>query len=541
MILLMTTLWKSCSALGLLAMLGSLALAQAIPHFVEETASSGLNSRYDGDYVVGGGVAAFDCSGNGLPDLLLSGGDNKAKFYRNLSSIGGPIRLQEETSGLELTQVSGAYPIDIDGDGITDLILLRAGETVLMRGLGNCKFVRANETWGFQGSKDWSTAFSATWEHGQNWPTLAVGTYYKRGTSFPWGSCTDNLLYRPAAGGQGFAAPIPLKPSYCALSMLFSDWNRSGTPSLRISNDRQYYWGGEEQLWQVSPGQPPHLYTEAQGWKRLQIWGMGIASYDLMGSGYPTYFLSSMGDNKLQTLQSGPSEPTYSDIAFKRGVTAHRPYTGGDVHISTAWHAQFEDLNNDGLIDLFITKGNVGSMRDAASKDPNNLLLGQPDGSFLEVGDKAGLASFLRGRGAAVVDLNGDGLLDVVVVNRMDKAQVWRNVGAGSAEHPQAMGHWLGVRLQQAGANRDAIGSWIEVQLDKRVLRRELTIGGGHASGSLGFVHFGLGSAESTKLRVQWPDGVWGDWQDLKTDQYVVVSRESGLQPFKIEAPAKQP
>ena len=100
--------------------------------------------------------------------------------------------------------------------------------------------------------------------------------------------------------------------------MLFTDWNRSGTPSLRVSNDREYYEGGQEQMWRIPPGEPPRLYTEADGWKYLRIWGMGIASYDLSGSGYPDYFLTSMADQKLQrarpagrrTRRQSPASPT---------------------------------------------------------------------------------------------------------------------------------------------------------------------------------------------------------------------------------------
>ncbi len=513
--------------------LGSLALAQTpIPNFVEETDSSGISSRFDGDFVVGGGVATFDCNNDGLPDMLLSGGSNKAKFYRNASAMGGPLKFVEQASGLEVDQVSGAYPLDIDNDGLNDLVLLRAGPDYLMRGLGNCRFENANTRWGFKPDNGWTTAFAATWEKGQNWPSLAFGNYIDRNTKYPWGSCKGNALFRPA--GQGYAAAVALEPSYCALSMIFSDWNRSGTPALRIANDREYYQGkGQEQLWKIMPGVVPALYGEADGWKRLQIWGMGIATYDLMGTGYPAYFITSMGDNKLQTLQKEIAKPSFSDVAFIRNATAHRPYTGGDVHISTAWHAQFEDLNNDGLIDLFVAKGNVGYMRDAAAKDPNNLMLGQSDGSFVEVGDKAGLASFLRGRGAQVVDFNGDGLLDVVVVNRLDKAQIWRNLGAGTASVAKPLGNWIGVRLQQSGANRDAIGSWFEVQLpNQKILRRELTAGGGHVSGNLGFVHFGLGEAGSVKIRVQWPDGQWGDWLETPVNQFLILDRNAGLQKF---------
>jgi hypothetical protein len=157
---------------------------------------------------------------------------------------------------------------------------------------------------------------------------------------------------------------------------------------------------------------------------------------DWNGDGLADYFLTSMADNKLRNLQSGAVTPAYSDIALARGVTAHRPYRGDQSKPSTAWHAEFQDVNNDSFIDLFIVKGNVEAMEAFALDDPNNLLLGQPEGSLVEAGAEAGLDSGLRGRGGAVVDLNDDGLLDVVVVNRKDPAQVWRNLGRVMRQRP---------------------------------------------------------------------------------------------------------
>ena len=516
-----------------------------IPRFIEETDLAGLQSRFEGEgeFMVGGGVATFDCDGDGLPEVYVTAGVNKAKFYRNRSTRGGPLKLVEERSGLELTSAIGAYPLDVDGDGNTDLVVLRVGEVQVFRGLGNCKFERASDTWKLRTGNGWHTAFAATWERGAAWPTLAIGTYVDRSKpEFPWGSCTPGLLIRPAASGPGFAEPLPLVPGHCALSMLFSDWNRSGEPALRVSNDREYYKGGQEQLWKLPPAKPPVLYTEAEGWKPLQIWGMGIASHDLDGDDFPEVFLTSMSDNKLQVLQSGaapqtqpmqPMQPTYGDVAYKRGVTAHRPYVGGDIHPSTAWHAQFADVNHDGLTDLFIVKGNVSTMPDFATLDPNDLLLQQPDGHFVEVGQQAGIASFKRGRGGMLVDLNGDGLLDMLVVNRWDKAQLWRNVGAGTADKPLPMGHWLQLRLKQPGANRDAIGAWVEVDLGGRIVREELTVGGGHASGNLGWMHFGLGTATRVKLRVQWPFAEWGPWQEVAADAFYLVDKERGASAWK--------
>lgn len=519
---------RALLALALLAV----APARAEPHvpvFVEETAS-GVATAYQGDweFMVGGGAAVLDCDADGFPDLFLAGGAAPSQLYRNASAPGGPLDFTPAVSGLEIDAITGAYPLDIDGDGLTDLVLLRVGENLLMRGLGDCRFERANAAWAFDGGDGWSTAFAATWEDGAGWPTLAIGNYIDRTEdAFPWGSCTDNWLHRPAAEARRFAAPVPLTPSFCALSMLFTDWDRSGTPSLRVSNDREYYKGGQEQLWRLAPGAAPALVTEAEGWRFLRIWGMGIASHDLDSNGYPEYFLTSMADNKLQKLAAVPPEgspaPAYDDVAFALGVTAHRPHTGEDVRPSTAWHAQFEDVNNDGRVDLFVAKGNVAEMPDFASDDPNNLLLQAADGTFVEAAEAASVASFHIARGAALADFNLDGHLDLVVVNRWAPAQVWRNTGT-------APGNWLQLRLAQPGPNRNAIGAWVELRLGERVLRREHTAGGGHAGGQNGWLHFGLGEAESAEVRVLWPDGTEGAWQLLPADTFQILEHGAPVQ-----------
>ena len=505
------------------------AQALTIPKFADETLSAGIDSRFENsedEFLVGGGVATFNCDDTGLPSLYITSGANRAKFYRNASTLGGALKFVEQASGLETSNAIGAYPIDIDGDGRVDMVVLRVGEVQLYRGMGDCKFELANDRWNIHTAPHWHTAFSATWEAGNKLPTLAFGTYtdLKR-KRYPWGTCTPAVIYRPLARADRYAAPTRLEPSFCALSMLFSDWNRSGHADLRVANDREYYKNGREQLWDMQPGKPPRVYTQADGFKPLQIWGMGIASRDLDGTGYPDVFITSMADNKLQKLDSttGVLRPVYSDVAFKRGATAHRPYVGGDIKPSTAWHAQFEDVNNDGYADLWIVKGNVSTMPDFASRDTNDLLLQKPDGSFEEAGDKAGIVTYLIGRGGMLADFNGDGMLDMVVVNRLANATLWRNVSTG-------LGDWLQLRLHEEDANRDAIGAWIEVDLGGRIIRRENTIGGGHASGHLGWLHFGLGQAQEVKVRVQWPNqgGQWGPWSTVKSNAFYTIDQAAG-------------
>ena len=89
------------------------------------------------------------------------------------------------------------------------------------------------------------------------------------------------------------------------------------------------------------------------------------------------------------------------------------------------------------------------------------------------------------------------------------------------------MGSWLGLRLVEPGPNRDAIGSWIEVRVGNQAERRELTIGGGHAGGQLGWIHFGLGNAERTQVRITWPNGETSDWMEVAANRFGTVHRGS--------------
>jgi hypothetical protein len=503
-------------------------VALGVPRYVEETTAAGIDQVYDGGptFAVGGGVATFDCSGDRKPDLFLAGGSNPAALYRNDSPAGGALAFTRLTDpATDLTNVMGAYPIDIDGDGQVDLVVLRAGETVVLRGLGGCRFERGNERWSIDGGNADTTAFSASWEGSAALPTLALGRYLTLDASTNAASCADNALLRPNPAGTAYSPPIVLSPGYCSLSILFSDWDRSGRRDLRVTNDRQYYTDGHDQLWRIAPGEAPRLYTAADGWVSMQIWGMGIASYDVTGDGYPEYYLTSQGDNKLQTLTAGPAQPTYRDIALKRGVNVAQPSTGGDVLPSTSWHPEFEDVNNDGFADLFVSKGNVSAMPDYAAKDPSELLLGQPDGTFVQGAEAAGIVRFERGRGAAVADLNADGLPDLVEVFYGAPVRLWRNVGAGDATRPAAMGNWLGIKVSEAAPNGDAVGAWVEVQVGDLTIRREVTIGGGHIGGELGPLHVGLGSSGEAQVRVQWPDGEMGPWMRVIANQHVDIER----------------
>ena len=102
---------------------------------------------------------------------------------------------------------------------------------------------------------------------------------------------------------------------------------------------------------------------------------------------------------------------------------------------------------------------------------------------------------------------------------------MWRNVGGGDGDDPAPMGNWVAVRLRQPAPNVDAIGAWVEVRVGDRTLVHEVTVGGGHAGGQLGWIHFGLGDADEAEVRVQWPDGEIGPWMTVEAGEFAIIER----------------
>ncbi|WP_108814785.1 CRTAC1 family protein [Loktanella sp. Alg231-35] len=468
-----------------------------------EDRSNGLPAHtYDGGWAhfVGGGVAVFDCNGDTLPDIYAAGGANPAQMMQNM----GDFRF-EAVAATPLTGVTGAYPLDLNGDGNMDLLVMRVGQNQLLMGRGDCTFDRSST---LPAIDDWTTAFSAWWEDDDT-PVMAIGNYVDRADpEGPFEACDDNYILRASPDGY---IETPLTPGFCPLSMLAAHDAR-GRQALRISNDRHYYVrGGYEQMWDIAE---QRFLGAADGWQNVSLWGMGIASRDLTGDGRDEVMLTSMGD---QLMQIAGEDGTYAAAPFTIGTYAQRPHTGDDGRPSTGWHAEFADIDNDGRADLFIAKGNVDQMPGLAMKDPNNLLIQQEDGTFVETAVMAGVATLDRSRGAALADFDSDGRLDLVVVNRRARMELYRNVTPD-------VGNWLTVALEQPGGNRLGVGGVITVVADGRSQSQQLTVGGGHAGGKALPLHFGVGTANTAQIRVTWPDGTVTD-QLADANTALIVAR----------------
>ena len=164
------------------------------------------------------------------------------------------------------------------------------------------------------------------------------------------------------------------------------------------------------------------------------------------------------------------------------------------------------DFDNDGRLDLYEANGGVAPSETKHEGDefaePNTLFRGTSDGRFAEVLPAGGTRETLihTSRGLAVGDLDDDGGLDLVVVNRDAPPYLLMN-------RVPDRGNWVRFRVRTS-AGRDAHGAVVSAQIGAVRQFRRVAPEGSYLASSDPRVHFGLGSeTEIGDVTVRWPTG----------------------------------
>lgn len=124
--------------------------------------------------------------------------------------------------------------------------------------------------------------------------------------------------------------------------------------------------------------------------------GSGVAAGDVDGDGrVDLYFAGMDGSNRLYRNLGGWR---FEDIAEEAGVAAADRFSTGAV---------FADVDGDGDLDLLVN----------ALGGPNALYLNDGTGRFTDGTEAAGLTSTLGSMSMTLADIDGDGDLDLYVVN----------------------------------------------------------------------------------------------------------------------------
>jgi hypothetical protein len=248
-----------------------------------------------------------------------------------------------------------------------------------------------------------------------------------------------------------------------------------------------------------------------------------VDAADLDGDGWQDLFVANV-DQEMFSLYKNNRNETFSDVARPNGVAdATRQLSG--------WGLKFFDYDNDGFPDLFLANGHPDDMIEQYSgqvKYAEPLLLFHHDGSRLvNVSSQSGpvFKKDFPARGLAVGDYNNDGRPDVVVVNNGKPPLLLRN-------NVRNDNHWVGLRLQGATCNRDAIGAILSWSAGGVKRSRLKTGGGSYLSSHDPREVLGLGKATKLDwLEIKWPapSGKVERFTDVPLDKYVTLTEGKGI------------
>jgi len=249
--------------------------------------------------------------------------------------------------------------------------------------------------------------------------------------------------------------------------------------------------------------------------------GMGTDAADWKGNGRPGLLIGNFS-NEMIGLYVNEGNGLFVDEAPASGV-------GAASQLSLTFAAFFLDFDLDGLLDIFAATGHVAD--DIGAVQPKvtyaqkpHLFRGLGGGRFEDVAPRAGTAlqRAMVARGAAYLDFDHDGDLDLVVTTNNGPAYLLRNDGGNRND---------GLRVRTVGtkSNRDGIGAVVTVSVAGGAKQRTMVkSGSSYCSQSELPVTFGLGAATKADVEVRWPSGRVDRVAGVTANTTLTVQEEKG-------------
>ncbi|MCH8149180.1 MAG: VCBS repeat-containing protein, partial [Planctomycetes bacterium] len=455
--------------------------------FTEATSDAGITfvhtSGDDGSYLfpetVTSGACLFDYDNDGWLDLyVVQGGHLKTKpgikptniFYRNrgdgtFEDVTASSRTGDTGYGMGCTYG------DYDNDGDADLYVTNFGPNVLYRNNGDGTFSNVSAEAGVGDTKWGSSCAFADYDGDGHLDLFVVNYLYwtvDRETV-----CMSQSNVRTHCAPTNYDAPAPdtlfhnngdgtftdvtasaglARTLGNGLGIVCGDFDRDGRLDFYVTND-----GGPNRLWINKGGgrfeDGALLAGCALNINGVAEAGMGVVAFDLEPDGDLDLFMVHIRNetNTFYLNHGGWFEDTTSTTGLAASSIG---FTGFGLSMS--------DFDNDGRRDVFIADGGVAMGGRQFSPDdpyaqPNLLFRGLAGGKFELVKPLGGTNPTLieTSRGAAGGDIDNDGDIDVVVVNKDAPLHLLRN-------HIGKRGSWIMFRVLNKHGS-DALGAEMRI------------------------------------------------------------------------------
>ena len=516
------------------------------PVFVDVAQRAGLSHIYStGDAKLllmvqptGGGCGWTDYDADGLYDLYL----NQAGDPSRPRSPAQPTdRLFRNQGGGVFYEVTGAAGIDerdysqgvavgdFDNDGFDDIFVTNVGADTLYKNQGDGTYIDVTQrvlkqTTGWSSSAAWGdidrdgdldlyvcryVAFDRF--HPQQCRTAAGRKRMCQPNEVE--ALPDELYlnegdgtFRAVARRRGLFGP-----NNKALGVAIADFDNDGWPDIYVANDA----AANFLFFNQRNGRfrnMAEVFGCANAWEGRAQASMGVAVHDYDHNGFLDLYLTHY-EGEWNTLYRNLGRQGFVDAtAAVGGVKPTMPMLGFGTVI--------RDFDQDGHDDVIVANGHLD--------DPGHLgieLAMKPQlftfvgGKLFECSQRGGdyFAQKFIGRGLAAADYDGDGDLDVVIVNQ--------NAPVALLQNTSVRGHWLKLDFVGCQSNRRGIGIRVTLQIGNDVFMRELAGGTSYCASQQPTLVFGLGTRRGRcRLDIRWPSGIRQTMADVALDQQLRIT-----------------
>ncbi len=537
-------------------------------------------------YYNGGGVAAGDLDGDGLPELFFTGNQVSNRLYHNR----GDRQFTDITASAGIATAgvwsTGVTMADVNGDGRLDIYVCQLGDYKNQKGRnqlfineGELQFREAAAEYGldFQGFSTQAAFFDYDLDgdldcYLLNHSVHSTENYAPSDIRSEPDPKAGDRLYRNE--GDRFTDVTEEAGIYSSrigfgLGVATGDLNSDGYPDIYVSND----FHDNDYLY-LNKGDGSFSEQAAESLGHTSTFSMGSDLADFNNDGRPDLLSLDMKPADESILKRSVGADPYNIYQFKLRFGYHYQYPrnmlqlnrgelpGAGLQFSEvgqlagvaatdwSWSPLLCDFDGDGRKDLFISNGiwrrpndldylkYLSNQQVQESATDLEMASHMPQGqvanfafrnegnlTFADSSAAWGLDQIGCSNGAAYADLDGDGDPDLVLNNLNAPATLYEN---RAADRKKA--RFLTVRLRGTDRNPFGIGARVTLAGDGEPQVQELYTTRGFQSATPPELYFGRPSgAAPARLTVRWPDGRRQTLDEVAWDTVLVLRQKEAV------------